>query len=453
MLWKFWEEKVIRLIISLFLISSQLLVGDESGKYFDFKEVARIGIPTVVSIKTEALASPKSSEVAFWEIADESGTPPPLGQGSGFFISADGYILTNNHVIRSANRMIVILTDGRQFQAQLVGADPNTDLAVLKITGDNHPFLSFGDSNKLEIGEWVAAIGAPMGLQGSVSVGIISAKGRQKLELAEFEDFLQTDAAINKGNSGGPLLNLQGEVVGINTAIASSTGGYMGIGFAIPCNIAKNVVHQLIQSGTVLRGFLDITLQEVTPEIAQALHLRESMGVVITDVIHGSPAEKAGLRAGDVILKYDEQTVENILAMRNAVSLAPPGSIMKLTVSREGQVVDINVPISQSPGLDSSTHLKHLGLKLSNISPDQAKQFGYPESYGILVMEVAPGSLADQAQLKPGQVILSLNRQQIDNVEEFNNILKTQPVDARLLLLVRQGDTKLFISLKLVKGD
>jgi serine protease Do len=272
-----------------------------------------------------------------------------MGQGSGFIISKDGYILTNNHVIGDADKIMVKMYDKRELEAEVVGTDPRSDVAVIKIKESNLPFLSLGNSDLLDVGEWVIAIGNPFGLIETVTVGVISAKGRSTLGLADYENFLQTDAAINPGNSGGPLINLEGKVIGINTAIFSRSGGYMGIGFAIPINMAKKIKDQLIKTGKVTRGYLGIVIQELTEDIADSFALKNDKGLIVAEVSEDSPADKAGLKQGDIILKLNGDRVEGIGPFRNKISMTPPGTKVNLNIYRDGKIIDKKVTTGDLP--------------------------------------------------------------------------------------------------------
>jgi len=267
-----------------------------------------------------------------------------IGQGSGFVFSTKDstssgktYILTNNHVVENADKIRVKFQDGREFEAKITGRDPQTDVAVLEIKENGSPALSFSDSSKLRVGEWVVAIGNPFGLSHTLTVGVVSAKGRTSIGMNDYEDFIQTDAAINPGNSGGPLVDLDGKVVGINTAILSHSGGYMGVSFAIPSNLAKEIANQLIENGEVTRGYLGIMIQQVTPDLAKSFNIKLGQGIIVSQVNDGSPAEKAGLRQGDVIIKFRGKPVKEVGHFRNLVALIQPGGQEKLVILRNGE--------------------------------------------------------------------------------------------------------------------
>ncbi len=369
-------------------------------------------------------------------------------RGTGFIVSEDGYVVTNHHVVEDAGKIHVTLHDGQKYTAKIVGLDPKTDLAVIKIQAEKLPFLTFGNSDQLQIGDWAIAIGNPFGLQATVTVGVISAKGRNQLHIVDFEDFIQTDAAINPGNSGGPLLNIDGQVIGVNTAIVSGSGGYIGIGFAIPSLMAKRVIDQLISDGQVTRGFLGVTLQPIDSELAACYKLEKVYGALVTDVVKGSPAEKAGLRQEDVIVAYNGKEVESLSALRNAISLMMPGTRVVLKVVREGKIIDIPVTVTQIPAEDGVSALQKMVVRVQNITPELCKKLGLAaDTKGILVMSVEAGSPAASAGVVPGQLILAVNRQRVSSVEELNQVLKNAKGE-NILLMVSQGEVIRFIVLK-----
>ncbi len=375
---------------------------------------------------------------------------PQLSQGSGFLVSADGYIMTNAHVVKGADKITAVLNDGREIDATLVGGDPHTDIAIVKIEGKDFPFLALGDSEEIDIGEWVIAIGSPFQLEASVTVGVVSAKGRQNLKITDFEDFIQTDAAINPGNSGGPLLSLKSEVIGINTAIVSRSGGYMGIGFAIPSNMAKNIMAQIIDKGSVTRGFLGVSLQPVDKDIADAFNLPKPEGALISEVVKDSPADKAGLKQGDIIIEYNKQPVKSLQSFRNEVSLMNPGSSVILKVNRKGQI--LTIPVTLGTANDTlatgGNIIQKLGMEIDNLTPDLSKQLGYTQrEEGVVITKIKPGSAAATAGLRPGFLIQAVNHKKVTNVDEFNEALG-QPENKRILLLVRQGNATRFYSIK-----
>lgn len=433
-----------------------------------FSCVAKKAIPAVVYIESSGgsgreTISKKPQENPFEYFQDDFfnrffGFPNPeeskkkeTVRGSGFFVTKDGYIMTNNHVVENASKVMVTMTNGKKVVAQVIGTDPKTDLAIIKVDEKNASMLSFGDSDALEIGEWAVAVGNPFGLEASVTVGVVSAKGRNQLNITDFEDFIQTDAAINPGNSGGPLLDIEGNVIGINTAIVSGSGGYIGIGFAIPSNMAKRIMDQLIKNGTVTRGFLGVTLQPIDSDLAQFYKLEKLHGAMVTDVLKDSPAEKAGLKQEDIILSYNNAPVESLGGFRNAVSLMAPGSQLTLKVLRDGKTQKIDVTITAVPAevVQPTSKVHKLGMKVQNLTPEIAEQLGYGAEKGVLVASVSDGLPAALAAIRPGSLILSVNRKKVTTVDEFNAAMAESEKEGAVLLLVRQGDATRFIALHL----
>jgi len=449
-----------------------------------FAAVARQVSPSVVFIQVEStregavqtpFRSPFGDE---WPFGDEffkrffgepfPGVPrgePPNGQrrvvsqGSGFvFASKKGllsdktYILTNNHVVDGADKIRVKLQDGREFEAEIKGTDPKSDIAVVEIKAGGLPTLSWDDSSRLEVGYWVVAMGNPFGLSHTLTVGVVSAKGRTGLGISDYEDFIQTDAAINPGNSGGPLVNLEGEVVGVNTAIFSRSGGYMGIGFAIPSNIARNVAEQLIESGEVTRGYLGIVIQPLTAELAESFGMAQPQGILIAQVAEDSPAQKAGLKSGDVIVSYQGKPVNDIGDFRNRVSLTPPGSTGQLTVIRDGKRRNITVTIGklseeQMIAQAPAERAEELGLTVQTLTPQLAEQFDARVGEGVVVTQVKPGSIAALAGIKIGDVILQVNRKRVDTAAAFNRVVGESRREKRVLLLIRSGKSQRYVVL------
>ncbi len=376
------------------------------------------------------------------------------GQGSGFIISKDGYILTNNHVVGEADSISVKLADGRKFKAKVIGKDPQSDVAVIKINAKDLPVLPLGNSDALQVGEWVIAIGNPFGLTQTVTVGVVSAKGRSRLGITDYEDYIQTDAAINPGNSGGPLINIHGEAIGINSAIFSRSGGYMGIGFAIPINMAKAVKDQLIKNGKVVRGWLGVVIQEIDEDLAKSFGLKKTEGVLISEVAENSPAKKAGLKSGDIILEMNGHKVYDIGELRNKIALTPPGTKVHFLILREDKKKKVTVTIEEKPGgvtVAMSKHeiLKQLGLVVQELTPDLAQQFGYHEGQGVLVAEVEPGSLAAGVGIQPGQLIEEVNRIKVHTVNEFLKALSKSRKTKRVLFKIRDGDMSRYVALRL----
>lgn len=371
-------------------------------------------------------------------------------QGSGFVFKIDSgiihdkaYILTNNHVVQDADKIRVKFNDGREFDGKVTGRDPLSDVAVVEIKEDKVPTVKLGDSSKLEVGEWVVAIGNPFGLSHTLTVGVVSATGRTKVGINDYEDFIQTDAAINPGNSGGPLVNLDGEVIGINTAIFSRSGGYMGIGFAIPINMAKNIAKQLIEKGEVTRGYLGIVIQSLTSELADSFNIEKGTGILVAEVSHDSAAEKGGVKQGDVIIDYNGKKVSDVGEFRNRVSLTPPGDKATMTVIRGGKRKTLTITIgkrdtSSDVGMGGAHSAVELGLV---VAPN-------PGDEGIVVKQVKPGSIAFRGGIRPGDVILQANRKDIKNTNEFKKVVEEAKNEKRILLLIRSNNGQHFLVLK-----
>ncbi len=382
-----------------------------------------------------------------------------VGQGSGFIISSDGYILTNNHVVGNTNKVTVKLKDSREFTAKIIGADSHSDVAVIKIDAENLPVLPLGDSDALEVGEWVMAVGNPFGLSHTVTVGVVSAKGRGDIGVTDYENFIQTDAAINPGNSGGPLVDQEGRVVGVNTAIFTQSGGSMGIGFAIPINMVKAVKDQLIEKGSVTRGYLGISIQELNSELKKTFGLsQDSKGILIAQVNEDSPAQKAGLKRGDVIIEFEGKPVEKIGAFRNRVALKAPGTKEMITILRDGKRLTLTVTLGQLTGennaaIESPLSLRKLGMSVRTLDKDLAKKFGYQGMSGVLVTNVVPLSLADSAGIRRGFLIHEVNREWVTNVEEFQHAMNQTPEHGTVLMLIREGDSSRYVTLRYLEQE
>lgn len=376
------------------------------------------------------------------------------GQGSGFIISKDGYILTNNHVVDNADKITVILSDEKEYEGELIGTDPQSDVALIKIDADkNLPTLPLGDSDTLEVAEWVIAIGNPFGLSQTVTVGVVSAKGRNQVGLNDYENFIQTDAAINPGNSGGPLLNVHGEVVGINSALYSRTGGYMGIGFAIPINMVKTIEDQLHNHGKVTRGWLGVGIQDISKDLAESFDLKEARGILITDVQKDSPADNAGLEQGDVITEIQGVEVKDVTDLRNKVALILPGTKVPFEIIRDGKNKELQITIGKQPenfGSAQSAPSKMFnsyGLSLQNLNDDLAAQYGYEKNQGVIISEVKPGSPAEDAGLKPGFLIEEINKKPVANLKQAQKAFKKGKERKRTLLRVNNGQASRYVVL------
>lgn len=371
--------------------------------------------------------------------------------GSGVIVSPDGYILTNTHVVKDADKIKVLLSDKREFTGKVIGNDPKTEISVIKIEAKDLPTISMGDSDKLKVGELVLAVGNPFGLNQTITMGIVSAVGRANVGIADYEDFIQTDAAINPGNSGGALVNAHGDLVGINTAIFSTTGGYQGIGFSIPINMAKIVMKSLIEKGKVIRGWFGVSIQSVTPELAQQFRLKKDFGTLVADVVEGGPAEKAGLMRGDVIIEFDGKEVNEPFQLRNMVANTPPGETKELKIIREGETKTLKVTIGELPleteKIPSDYENALRGVTVQDLTPDVYKQLNLPEKMrGVVVANVEEGSPAEMALMR-GDVILEINRKAVATTENYKDIVsEIKPGKDILLLVYRKGST-LFLSI------
>ena len=377
---------------------------------------------------------------------------PRRSLGSGFIFDKAGYILTNNHVIENADEIRVKLNSGDEYEAKLVGRDPKTDIAVLKVDADGDlQAIPFGDSETLRVGEWVMAIGNPFGLDFSVTAGIVSAKGRF-IGQGNYDDFIQTDAPINPGNSGGPLIDLQGRVVGINTSIFSRSGGNIGIGFAIPINLAQDLIPQLQEKGKVTRGWMGVMIQKVTSDIAESLGMKKARGALVADVVKDGPAEAAGLKVGDVITSFDGKLVKESTDLPLLVAHEPIGKKVPVVVIRDGAELTIELEIGEmkdDAGEVAGNESEELGLAVQNLTPEIAESLGLDaDAEGVLVSGVVPGSPAGDAGLRRGDVILEVNRTPVANLDDYAAQLTERKKGKSILLLVRRGDNTVFLALK-----
>lgn len=419
--------------------------------------------PAVVNVNTSkimTITSPFAPFAPFFDQLPEQfqREVPQRGLGTGFIFRKDGYILTNNHVIEGANEIKVTLLDGRELTGKVIGADPLTDIAVVKVEAENLPTLSLGDSDAARVGEFVVAIGNPYGLSHTVTLGVLSAKGRAVPSGdsgQEYENFLQTDAAINPGNSGGPLLNLDGEVIGINTAIIPFA---QGVGFAIPINMAKSILDQLIEKGKVVRAWLGVYIQNITPEIAKQFGYEGTKGALVADVIENGPAAKANFQRGDIIFSVNNQEITDTKHLQNTIRSLKPGDTAEIQVWRDGEKKTIKVQLEElqegaasiSP-LDIIPQKIELGMEVSEITADLQQKYGFTESKGIVIVSVTPGGPAEDAGLRTGDVILQINRNNVSSVEDFKSVLaKVEPGDTVILLISRAGRT-LFVPVKAIE--
>jgi serine protease Do len=435
-----------------------------------FSQVAKKATPAVVAVQVESvvrtsggyMGSPFDDEFfdRFFGPRPRGGRAPReqrrVGQASGFIISEDGYVLTNHHVIDGADTIRIKMGDGRTFEGvEVVGSDDKADVAVLKIKdAQGLPFLELGDSDDLEVGEWVVAIGNPFGLTETLTVGVVSAKGRRVSQRGEdvYQDFIQTDAAINPGNSGGPLLNLDAKVVGINSAIISGSGGYMGVGLAVPISMATLIKDQLIATGRVERGYIGISMQDVTPELADYFKLKSRNGVLVMDVEKDSPSEKAGLKKDDVIVRLNGRTITDGNDIRNMIGFTAPGSDVEVTVIRGGKERTITITVGareESVAAQTGEIGRKLGLTVQTIDAEVARQYNLAEGQGVRVEAVESGSTAENAGIQPNMVITSVNRKEVKSVAEFNEALKESEQSKQVLLLVRTGRFSRYVLLRL----
>jgi serine protease Do len=439
-----------------------------------FTAVAKKAVPAVVAVRVEKTVnsnmpdmfenSPFNDEFfrrffgpQFSPPGNQSRNQKKEGQASGFIISPDGYILTNNHVVADVDKITVIFKDGRKLDAKVIGADDKSEVALIKVDAKDLPVIELGDSDELEVGEWVIAVGNPFGLAETVTVGVVSAKGRQTgITDGGYEDFIQTDAAINPGNSGGPLLDLDGKAIGINTAIISQSGGYMGIGLAIPINMARAIKDQfLANNGKIERSYIGIAMNRegLTPELAESFGLDKNVGVLVADVEPDSPADKAGLKQGDIVLKLNGKDVRSNEFFRNTVSLMPPGTKIDLTIFRDGKEKEVTVEVgslSKSKfAVEMSDVGKKLGLAVVPIDSDAARKLNVKGDKGVVIVEVTPGSPAGDAEIEPGMVILGVNRANVNTVAEFNKALEESAKTKRVRLLIKSGRFSQYLVLPL----
>ena len=366
-------------------------------------------------------------------------------QGTGFIVSPDGYIITNNHLAEKSEKLTVTLVGGENFRAKVIGLDPQTDLALIKIDGKNLPTVELGDSGKVRVGEWVLAVGNPLGMEHTVTAGIVSAKGRQLGiggNVPTYQDFLQTDAAINRGNSGGPLVNMKGEVIGINSNILTPTGGSIGIGFAIPSNLAKKVVSQLKEKGKVVRGYLGLYPVDIDDDTKDALKLKDKKGALINSVEAGTPAAKAGLKQYDVVVAVDGQDVKDQNDFRFKIADIQPGTKVELKIIRDGKPLTLTAVVAEKEdGVQRQTQLKpgkDVGITVTELTAATARRYGYRSREGLLITDVAQGSEAERKGLEAGDILLEVNRTKVSTVDQWDKILEKAPAGSVLMLLIRR---------------
>jgi serine protease Do len=469
---------MLRRLFYVCLFQFLMMTGLVAKDLPDFTELAEKQSPIVVNISSIQKNRPNSMQGSpedeqMQEFFKRFGIPVPPGMppqngrgqqpmpdkqvyatGSGFIVASDGYILTNAHVVKDADEVMVKLNDKREFKAKVIGIDLRTDVAVLKINASNLPKVSIGNPDTIKVGEWVAAIGAPFGLENTMTVGIVSAKGRA-LPQENFVPFIQTDVAINPGNSGGPLFNLKGEVIGINSQIYSRTGGYMGLSFAIPINVAIDVMNQLKTNGKVIRGWLGIAIQEVTKELSESFGMKNTNGALVAGIEKGAPAEKGGLLPGDVITKFDGKLIESSSDLPKAVGNTKPGKIVVAEVFRKGGIKTLNLTVGEMPTDQAEviasnkqpekSEVNRMGLVLKEAPPQQRKKMNGKK--GLLVVD-AQGSAA-AAGIRRGDIILALNNSEVESAEAFAKEVASIPNGKTVAVLVLRNDETLYVPVKI----
>jgi len=436
----------------------------------DFVNLAKKAKPIVVNISTtqvsEGRGSPQEFGSPFGGGEEDPfndfwrrffGGPQPRGPqrqrslGSGFIIDGDGSILTNNHVVENASKIVVKLSNDQEYEAKVIGRDQKTDIAIIKISATTSlPAAGLGDSDKLEVGEWVVAIGNPFGLDSTVTSGIVSAKGRH-IGQGPYDNFIQTDASINPGNSGGPLINLRGEVIGINTAIFSRTGGNIGIGFAIPINLVKELLPQLRGKGKVTRGYLGVLIQKVTPEIGESLGMEKSYGALVANVSKDGPADKAGVKVGDVIVEFDGKEVKDSGDLPIIVARTPVDKKVRMKVVREKKEIALSVAVGElkeEEVVAAVPEKGEMGLTVQRLTPQMAESLGLEKTEGVVVTSVEAGSAGDDAGIRRGDIILEVDRKAVRNLDEYKKAIAGSRKGRGVLFLVRRGDSTIFLALK-----
>ena len=434
-----------------------------------FTDVAKNVTPAVVNITTSGAEEVSDSSRPRGRMEDFFGSPfgprrfgPPMeprerrggGQGSGVIVTPDGYVLTNNHVIAGAKTVTVTLPDKREFKGQIVGSDPKSDIAVVKIDGTQLPTIPWGDSGRLQVGEYVLAVGNPFGLNSTVTLGIVSALGRGHMGITQYEDFIQTDAAINPGNSGGALVNTKGELIGINTAIFSQTGGYQGVGFAVSTSMSKPIYESLVKTGKVVRGFMGIGIQDLNQELAKSFNVKGNHGAIVTDVKEEGPADKAGLKQGDVIVSYQGTAIEDAVTLQRAVTRSSVGSKATVTVMRDGHEKDLSVTIGELPDNPQVAKAEAVpseqplaGLAVQELDRETAQELGLKgKIQGVVVTTIEPESDAERAGLMPGDVIREINRKPVTSMKDFDRAASDLKKGQTVLVLANRRGASLYLS-------
>ncbi len=456
-------------VLALLLVAGLPVETDAaSGVPSSFSELAKKASPSVVNISAVKVLKGGPRQVPmpfgpndpfrdFFDRFFKDMIPKEFKQqalGSGFVLDKEGFILTNNHVVEKSDEIKVKLADGKEYLAKIVGRDPKTDLALIKIDADRSLVpLTLGDSDKLEVGDWVVAIGNPFGLGNTVTAGIVSAKYRH-IGAGAYDNFIQTDASINPGNSGGPLLNTGGEVVGVNTAIYSQSGGSIGIGFAIPINMAKDLVPQLKQ-GKVVRGWLGVMIQKITPELKEKLGLKQEQGALVADVTPDGPAQKAGIKRGDVILSFDGKEVKEMNELPLIVATTPVDKVVSVEVWRKGKKETLQVKVGElkeeEKVQEAAGEGVELGMTLQELTPDFAKTLGIQEKGGLVVMQVEEGGPAAMAGIRKGDVILEMDQAPVRSIEEFNKKVEGFKKGDTILFLIKRQKSTIFLTMKVAE--
>jgi serine protease Do len=443
-------------------VASAVSTGETSRMPFSFADLAEKLKPSVVNIGTTktvrgGFRSPFGQgspffggddffERFFGDVPQKEFKQRSLG--SGFIISQDGYIFTNNHVVEQADKIIVKLSDGKEYEAKVIGKDAKTDIALIKIKPDTSlPVVETGDSEKLRVGDWVIAIGNPFGLEQTVTAGIVSAKGRV-IGAGPYDNFIQTDASINPGNSGGPLFNMEGKVIGINTAIVAQG---QGIGFAIPISMAKTILPDLKSKGKVTRGWLGVSVQDITEDIAKSMKLKDRNGALVADVFKGDPADKAGLKTGDVVVEISGKKVKDSHELLMQIAAFRVGEAVRVKILREGQERELNITIAERKDqVDTVAAIENgeaFGMVVQEITPEIAKQLGLSQKQGIIVVEVQDGSVADEVGIQPQDIILQVNKTKVANLKEYAREMRKAAEKGGILLLIKRGKSTFFVPL------
>jgi serine protease Do len=441
-----------------------------------FSGVAEKIAPAVVNISVlriirQSIPDEMSMDPQIREFFEQFYGPRPYRQytqkqtslGSGVIVDPRGYILTNNHVVSKASEIVVKLKDGKEYPAEIVGTDSTTDLAVVKIKGQGTwPAAELGDTEKVKVGDWVLAVGSPFGLEQTVTAGIISAKGRT-IGQGPYDDFIQTDASINPGNSGGPLVDMEGRVIGINTIILSPSGGSLGIGFAVPINMAARIFKDLINTGSVHRGWLGVVIQPLTPELAAHFSITDAKGILVSSLVENGPAARGGIQSGDVIIEFNGRSITAPNELQRAVAQVGVGEAINLKVIREGRKLELAVRLGDQNDARRPARLMQkaaqpskartasnvLGLTVEPLNPDWGKKLGVSNLSGVVIASVDPGSAADGAGLAPGDIIRELNRQRIKTVDEYKKFMKSLKPGADLLVLIEREGSAIYVAMKI----